>query len=126
MRRFSRPVIVGSTAAYCPARPMIRRTRSGWRATSIPATRSRPASGRTSVATERTKVVFPAPLGPRTAVTCPPRHEVEPRQRLDLAETLDQALGLDDRFRHRASPRCRCYAGGFRSVTLMTEGGRGR
>ena len=50
---------------------MIRRTCSGWRATSIPATDRRPAFGRISVATARMNVVFPAPLGPSTAVTCP-------------------------------------------------------
>src|SRR5262245_54119886 len=71
MVTFSRPVMAGSTAAYWPARPMTRRTCSGRRRASMPATRSSPPSGRTSVATERTNVVLPAPLGPSTATTWP-------------------------------------------------------
>ena len=71
MTRFSRPVIAGSTAANCPARPMTRRTASGSVRASWPATRSVPSSGRSSVATVRTKVVLPAPLGPSTATTWP-------------------------------------------------------
>ena len=67
--RFSRPLIAGSTAANCPARPRSCRTRSGSRDTSCPNTRRLPESSRSSVATARTKVVFPAPLGPSTAVT---------------------------------------------------------
>ena len=69
--RFSRPVMVGSTAANCPARPMTRRTSMGWRATSWPRTRRVPPVGRTRVATVRTNVVLPAPLGPRMASTSP-------------------------------------------------------
>ena len=45
MTRFSRPVRNGSTAAYCPDRPIRRRTAAGFWATSIPATRARPSSG---------------------------------------------------------------------------------
>ncbi len=69
--RFSRPLRAGSTAADCPASPIARRTRSGCAAASMSVTRSSPSSGRISVATARTKVVLPAPLGPSTAVTAP-------------------------------------------------------
>ena len=71
MRRFSVPVIAGSTEAYCPARPMISRTRLGWAQASMPATRISPPSGRSNVATALTNVVLPAPFGPRSAVTWP-------------------------------------------------------
>ena len=43
--RFSRPVRLPSTAANCPASPMRVRTRSGWRATSMPSTRASPRVG---------------------------------------------------------------------------------
>ena len=70
--RFSRPVSAGSTAAAWPARPMTRPHVAPGRATaSMPATRNVPPSGALSVATERTNVVLPAPLGPSTAVTTP-------------------------------------------------------
>ena len=71
MTRFSRPVSAGSTAACWPARPITRRTLSGRATASMPATCREPPSGRSSVATERTNVVLPAPLGPSTAVTAP-------------------------------------------------------
>ena len=71
MTRFSRPVMAGSTAANWPASPITARTRSGWRAASMPATRRRPPSGRSRVATARTRVDLPAPFGPSTAVTWP-------------------------------------------------------
>ena len=69
--RFSRPVIVGSTDAYWPARPMILRTSFGCWRTSIPATVSVPLSGRSNVATALMNVVLPAPLGPSSAVSRP-------------------------------------------------------
>ena len=71
MARFSRPVIISSTAADCPARPMSRRMAMASLTTSWPSTRSDPLSGRNKVATVRMKVDFPAPLGPRKATTCP-------------------------------------------------------
>ena len=44
------------------------------------------------MASERTNVVLPAPLGPRIATTWPLiGDEVEPGQGLDLAEALGQA-----------------------------------
>ena len=67
MTRFSRPVIISSTAADWPARPIMRRTAIGSRTTSWPLTTSVPRSGAMSVATMRMKVVLPAPLGPRMA-----------------------------------------------------------
>src|SRR5262245_28835586 len=50
MIRFSWPVRNGSTAAYCPDRPIRRRTACGCCATSNPATRARPRSGLSRVA----------------------------------------------------------------------------
>src|SRR5436190_3689028 len=50
---------------------MFRRTSSGWRTTSYPATEARPASGRISVESTRIAVVFPAPFGPRRPNTVP-------------------------------------------------------
>ncbi len=69
--RFSRPVIISSTAAAWPASPIVRRTAIGSFTTSRPLTRSVPSSGRMSVATIRMKVVLPAPFGPRIATGCP-------------------------------------------------------
>ncbi len=66
MTRFSTPVSISSTAAYCPVRPMSERTWWAWRTTSNPPTVARPSSGRRSVARIRTAVVLPAPFGPRT------------------------------------------------------------
>src|SRR4029450_10196586 len=71
MRRFSRPVRYASTAAYCPERPISRRTARASVTTSKPATRARPASGASSVARIRTMVVLPAPFGPSSASTLP-------------------------------------------------------
>ena len=71
MTRFSRPVRNGSTAAYCPDRPIRRRTACGSSATSNPATRARPRSGLSKVARIRTVVVFPAPFGPSSPSTPP-------------------------------------------------------
>src|ERR1700733_6434669 len=71
MNRFSRPVRSSSTAACCPAGPIAARTRPGSLSTSCPATRAEPASGRSSVASIRTVVVLPAPLGPSSATTVP-------------------------------------------------------
>ncbi len=69
--RFSRPLIISSTAADWPARPIMRRTAMGSRTTSWPPTSSVPRSGWISVATMRMNVVLPAPLGPRMATGCP-------------------------------------------------------
>jgi len=71
MRTFSRPVIAASTAGYWPANPIERRTWAAALSTSCPFTVSVPASMGMSVATARTNVVFPAPLGPRSAITWP-------------------------------------------------------
>ena len=61
----SRPVMYGSMAASCSATPMLRRTAAASATTSCPATRARPPVGRKSVASMRTVVLLPAPLGPR-------------------------------------------------------------
>ena len=65
IRSSSRPVISGSMAASWSATPIARRTASPSLTTSWPATRARPAVGRSSVVRMRTTVVLPAPLGPR-------------------------------------------------------------
>src|SRR4051794_41800760 len=49
LSRFSREVAIGSLDAFWPTRPIALRTRSGLRATSIPATTATPESGRDSV-----------------------------------------------------------------------------
>ena len=54
-----------------PGDPDAGRTRAGWATTSMPSTRTRPASGRTWVVSTRTKVVLPAPLWPSTPRVCP-------------------------------------------------------
>jgi hypothetical protein len=64
MAMFSRPVRWSSTAANCPASPIRSRTAEAWRATSNPATRTLPESGRSRVARIRIRVVLPAPFGP--------------------------------------------------------------
>ena len=71
MRRFSRPVRFSSTAANCPASPMLARTASGSRVTSRPSTRAVPPSGGMIVVRMRTAVVLPAPLGPRSPKAVP-------------------------------------------------------
>src|SRR6202035_955041 len=71
MRRFSRPLRTSSTAANCPVSPNISRTATGSCTTSRPNTSARPASGSSSVASTRTSVVLPAPLGPSSAKTVP-------------------------------------------------------
>ncbi len=98
MTRFSRPVIISSTAADWPARPIMRRTAIGSRTTSWPPTSSDPRSGWSSVATMRMNVVLPAPLGPRMATGLPGRQrEREIAECLDLPEFLTEAVGLDER-----------------------------
>ena len=143
MTRFSRPVRAGSTAACWPARPMTRRTSWGRATASMPATSSDPASGRSSVATERTNVVLPAPFGPRTAVTAPARgDEVEPVEGVDVAEVLAQP-GRHDRSwgggahatsmpreKWSSSDHFGCNDGGMRAdrlvATLLVLQARGR
>jgi hypothetical protein len=68
-RRFSLPVILPSTAAYWPARPMLARTTAGSSTTSRPRTTARPESGSRIVASTRIVVVFPAPFGPSSPNT---------------------------------------------------------
>ena len=95
--RFSRPVIAASTAACWPARPMTCRTRSASRPTSNPATRTVPASGRSSVATVRTNVVLPGAVGAEHGYDLARLHrQVEAGQRLDLAEVLPHSRGFHD------------------------------
>jgi len=54
---------------------MFSRTRSGLRATSMPATSARPAVGRKSPQSIRINVDLPAPLGPRKPMISPRRTE---------------------------------------------------
>ncbi len=67
------PATVSRSSSVCSwnTSPIRRRTASGCRATSNPATRTRPPPGRVSVHSIRTVVVFPAPFGPRNANTSP-------------------------------------------------------
>jgi len=60
-----------SIAAYWPARPIRERKAPASLTTSSPATLALPSSGRSSVVSTRTAVVFPAPLGPRSPSTVP-------------------------------------------------------
>src|SRR5690625_2923907 len=71
MTRFSVPVRSSSTDAYWPVRPTLVRTASGSRPMSCPSTRAVPASGTSRVASIRTMVVLPAPLGPSRPKTVP-------------------------------------------------------
>ena len=67
----SRPVWRGSSPASCSATPIRRRARSGWWATSTPATRAVPEVMESSVVSMRTVVDLPAPFGPRKPNTSP-------------------------------------------------------
>ena len=69
--RFSRAVRFLSSAANCPVSEIRSRTRAASVTTSYPPTRAWPASGRRSVASIRTVVVLPAPLGPSNETTVP-------------------------------------------------------
>ena len=71
IRMFSRPVRFSSTAAYWPAKPMIRRTVSASFTTSWPRMEAVPVSGVKMVERMRTAVVLPAPLGPSNPRTVP-------------------------------------------------------
>ena len=65
------PLASGSTAMAWPTVPMTRRTCSGSRRTSIPATTASPSSGRLRVVRTFTVVDLPAPFGPRRPKTVP-------------------------------------------------------
>ncbi len=69
MTRFSVAVRSSSTEAYCPVTPTSERTAVDSRTTSRPKMRASPPSGRKRVASMRTVVVLPAPLGPSTPYT---------------------------------------------------------
>ena len=78
--RFSRPVRISSTAANWPVSPNSSRTPAASWTTSRPNTSARPASGASSVASTRTRVVFPAPFGPTAQRPWPPRRPGRPQQ----------------------------------------------
>ena len=102
MTRFSRPVRSGSTVASWAASPIRRRTSAAWVRTSKPATFARPSSASDRVVRMRTAVVFPAPLGPRTAVTVPVGHvEVDPAQGGGRSVSLHQPARFDSGGVHR-------------------------
>ncbi len=69
--RFSRPVATGSTPERWVTTPIARRTASGRRSTSMPATVALPPSGRARVVRIFTVVDFPAPFGPSSPNTVP-------------------------------------------------------
>ena len=96
MTRLDRPVRYSSSAAYWPVSPMVRRTTSASATTSWPSTLARPPSGRSSVASTRTAVVFPAPFGSEQPVDGSLAHrQVQAVERLRLPVVLDQSLRLD-------------------------------
>src|SRR5580704_16393472 len=113
MTRFSLPVIISSTAADWPARPIMRRTAIGSRTTSWPPTSSDPRSGWSSVATMRTNVVLPAPLGPRMATGFPAGNV---REKSDSAWTFPNFL-----LRPSASMSASIRHASFRRRTRSTE-----
>jgi hypothetical protein len=89
--------------ASCEASPIRRRTSVAWVRTSKPATVARPSSASVRVVRMRTAVVFPAPFGPRTAVTVPvgtsrsipPRAVVVPyRLTNPRASTAEVCMGM--------------------------------
>src|SRR5208283_3937108 len=71
MSIFSHPVRSRSEVIACGMTPIFFRTRVGYRAMSSPATRASPEVGGSSVVSIRTRVVLPAPLGPRSPKTSP-------------------------------------------------------
>ena len=91
----------GRPGRSCGARSRASRT------TSWPATMREPASGRSKVATVRTNVVLPAPLGPKMA-TMRPEGRVRSRsvQGGHVPEALGEAAGLEQ-CGHRCSSRWR-------------------
>ena len=70
-QRFSRAVRFSSTEAYWPVTPTSWRTTCGSRRTSTPKIEASPASMGSRVASIRSIVVLPAPLGPRTPKISP-------------------------------------------------------
>ena len=72
-QRFSRPVRFSSTEAYCPVTPTSWRIMCGSRRTSTPKMLASPSSIGSRVASIRSIVVLPAPLGPSTPNTSPRR-----------------------------------------------------
>ena len=80
---------------------MSSRTRAASVTTSYPPTRARPASGRKSVASIRTVVVLPAPLGPSSETTVPSLDlQGEVLDGGEVAKALRQALGVNGNFCH--------------------------
>ena len=69
--RCSRPVEYFARPASWSAKPIVRRTAAGSRATSYPATVAVPDVGDSSVPSMRIVVVLPAPLGPSSPKTSP-------------------------------------------------------
>ena len=87
--RFSRAVRFLSSAANWPVSEIRLRTVLASRTTSWPAMRAKPASGRERVASMRTVVVLPAPLGPSSATTV---HGSTRRSRSSTATKLPKLL----------------------------------
>ena len=85
-----------SSAANWPVSEIRSRTRAASLTTSWPPTQARPPSGRSSVASIRTVVVLPAPLGPSSDTTVPIFDlEVEIVDRDEIAEALREALRFE-------------------------------
>ena len=97
MWMFSRPVRFSSTAAYWPARPMVRRTASAWVTTSRPSTEACPESGPRMVERMRTTVVLPAPFGseqPEDGAGLDLEGDAVERPHVAAGEDLHQIVGF--------------------------------
>ena len=97
MTRFSRPVIISSTAADWPASPIMRRTAIGSRPTSWPSTASVPLSGCEQRGHHADERGLARAVGTEDGHRLPGgQGEVQVAEGLDLPEPLAEAVGLDE------------------------------
>ena len=103
MARFSRPVIISSTAADCPARPMSRRMAMVSRTTSMPGHPQRSAVGAQQRGHGADERGFPGAVGAEEGHHLSGWNgQVERVERLHLPESLAEALGLNEGVHGRA------------------------
>ena len=106
MTRFSRPVIISSTAADWPARPIMRRTAIGSRTTSCPLTTSVPRVGREERRHHADEGGLAGAVGPEDGDGLPGRQgEGQVGEGLHLPEFLGEAVGLYERVHARLLSR---------------------
>ena len=74
-RRFSRALRSRYRSGSCASSPILPRTAHASSGSEEPSTRTLPACGRSSVASTRSSVLLPAPLGPNTTSDCPARSD---------------------------------------------------